>query len=376
MRVAVFGTGYAGLPLARTLERRLPDSVDLLVIDERDTHRLKHELHHLVRDPSIAEHLEIPLSELLERARHRAARVQSIDPSAGEATLADGETVAYDVGAISLGARTAVETIPDGPADALTLDSIADGLTIRERALAIDAGGRIVVAGAGLTGIQVAGELAELLADAAFDVELIEQQATVAPGFDESFQAAVREELQARDVYVRTGTAIADISSDRLELADGRTVDFDELVWAGGIAGSDALDRDRPVVQSTLRLDDRTFVLGDAARVVDADGTAVPATAQTATRQAKVAARNVTRVVEHRLDGQTGFEPRLDSYRYTPRGWAVSVGDGAVASVGPSVLRGPPARAVKTSIAAGHLASIGAVADALEHVTATYAPEY
>jgi len=122
------------------------------------------------------------------------------------------------------------------------------------------------------------------------------------------------------------------------------------------------------VVRSDLRFAGDTFVVGDAGRIVDVDGTAVPASAQTAIRQARVAARNITALVDHRLGGSGGFEPELDRYAFDSPGWLVSVGDGAVAQVGSRVLTGRAALALKTTVGAGYLGSVGAVENAVDLV--------
>ena len=74
MRVAVLGAGYAGLTVARRLERRLPDGVELVVVDESDRHLVQHELHSLVRYPELTEAITLPLSEVLSGATVRQAR--------------------------------------------------------------------------------------------------------------------------------------------------------------------------------------------------------------------------------------------------------------------------------------------------------------
>ena len=51
MRVAVLGAGYAGLTVARQLERTLPDDVELVVVDDTGEHLLKHEIHRAIRHP-------------------------------------------------------------------------------------------------------------------------------------------------------------------------------------------------------------------------------------------------------------------------------------------------------------------------------------
>lgn len=366
MHVVVLGGGYAGVTLVRQLERSLPTDVDLTLVDERETHLIQHLVHRAIRKPAIADRLTVPFSRLCSRADHHRARVTGLDRDDRVVETTDG-TLAYDVCAVSLGTRTAFYGLSGVEAHATPLKRLEHAARIREEFEALgETGGRVVVCGAGLSGIQVAGELAELSAAVETEpaVVLVEQADAVAPGFPAAFQAAIGEELDARGVDIRTGTTVEGATADDLLLAEGR-LGYDQLVWTGGIAGREPLG-DRPAVRATLRLDDRTFALGDAARVVDADGTAVPATAQAAVGQANTAATNVQRLVEHLADGD-GFEPRLDRYRYTPRGWVVSVGDGTVAQVGSHVLRGRPARALKTTIGSGYLGSIGAVSDALQY---------
>jgi NADH dehydrogenase len=368
MHVAVLGAGYAGVALTRKLESGLPADVSITVVDERPDHLVQHLIHRAIRYPDLADELRVPFGELFDRAEHRRARVTGLDPDAGRAELDDG-TLEFDVGALALGARTAYYGLPGVETHATPLKRLRHAEAIRERFLEVcGEGGRAVVGGAGLSGIQAAGELAAVADERESDAEvvLLEQQGSVAPAFPERFQQAVAEELVERGVDVRTGREVVAVEDGTVELADGDLA-YDQLVWTGGIAGGDATGGQRPVVRATLRLGDRTFALGDAARVVDADGEAVPASAQTAVREASVAATNVGRLVAHRRDGE-GFEPRLERYDYTGLGWLVSVGDGAVAQVGPSVLRGRAAKAAKETVAAGYLGQLGAVDRALGYV--------
>ena len=388
MRVAVLGAGYAGLTLATTLEDRLPDDVELVVVDESDYHLVQHELHRVVRRRSLADHITIDLDAVFDRATVRRAEVTDVDPDDGVATLSDEgegegeETLDYDIAAVCLGATTNFYGLPGVREHATPLKRLADARAIRAEFLGLvdgstadDASGeaaRVVVGGAGLSGVQVAGELAALARERgaadAVEVCLLEQEDSVAPSFPPEFQRAVYDELVTRGVTVRTGTAVERADERAVELTDGDALAYDQFLWTGGIAGPDALGGERPVTRSTLELGEGTFVLGDAAKVVDADGEAVPASAQAAVREARAVARNVERLVDHERAGGGGFEPRLDGYRFDGLGWLVSVGDGAVAQVGPTVLTGRAAKLVKTSVGAGYLSSVGAVENAVDLV--------
>ena len=362
MRVAVFGAGYAGLTVARRLERWLPEAVDIVVVDESTSHLVQHELHRVIRYPNLRETLTIPLEDVFTRATVRQARVTAVDSEEGVATLdVDGETesLEYDFAAVCLGAETAFYDLPGVEEHATPLKRLEHAETIHSDALDA-AGGHAVVGGAGLSGIQVAGELAAL-SDAEgldLDVTVVEMADRVAPSFDETFARAVRRELDARGVAIETGATV-ERADGGVELADGRTLPADVLVWTGGIRGPDALGGERRPVKADLVVGDDTFVVGDAGAVTDEWGEAVPASAQTAVREARIAAKNIDRLVRERRDD--GEPPRLATYSFDSPGWVVSVGDGAVAQIGPVVCSGDPAKAAKAAIGAGHLSSVGAI---------------
>jgi NADH dehydrogenase len=371
MHVVVLGGGYAGLMLTRRLERSLPVDADLTLVDERETHLVQHLVHRAVRKPSLADRLTVPFDRLCSRADHHRASVTGLDRETRTVETTGG-TLSYDVCAVCLGAQTAFYGLPGVRTHATPLKRLDHAARIREGFDRVrERGGRVVVGGAGLSGVQVAGELAELAAAASADPEvlLVERSDTVAPGFSEPFRAAIADELDARGVTVRTGTAVEEATADAVVL-DGESVACDQLVWTGGITGRDAVS-ERRRVRATLRDGDRVFALGDAAQAVDAEGAAVPATAQTAVRQAGVAATNITRLVGHLDDGGGGFEPRMERYRYDSKGWAVSVGDGTVARVDGAVVRGAPAHLLKTTIGSGYLGAIGAVSDAVGYALTT-----
>ncbi|WP_049970926.1 NAD(P)/FAD-dependent oxidoreductase [Haladaptatus cibarius] len=370
MQVAVLGAGYAGLTLARKLERSLPDDANLVVVEQTGKHLVQHELHRVIRRPSLADDISIPLEDVLG-CEVREARVESMDVDENRIILgSDGDTdvLEYDYAGVCLGAETAFYDLPGVEEYATPLKRLHHAEAIREEFFDND-GGRIVVGGAGLSGVQVAGELAALAREEEMNTEivLLEQFGNVAPSFPANFQQAVQKELEKRDVEIRTGTAVERAEDEKITLADGTALLYDQFIWTGGIRGPDALGGDRPQVDSTLRLGDGTFVVGDAGTVVDAEGEAVPASAQSAIREARVVATNIARLVEDTNDDDDDvFEPRLDQFSFNSPGWLVSVGDGAVAQVGPTVVTGRPAKALKTTVGAGYLSSVGAVRNAVD----------
>jgi NADH dehydrogenase len=413
MRVAVLGAGYAGLTVACRLERKLPDDVELVVVDESPDHVVQHELHRLVRYPELSDVISVPLADIFSSANIEQATVTDVDTKAGVATLDYGdetEALEYDYAAVCLGAETEFYGLADVEKYATPLKRIEDASEIRADALAA-AGGDAVVGGAGLSGIQVAGELAELAEEEELDLDvtIVEMADQVAPGFDSTFAGAIRRELEARDVTVETGVAIESADESVVHLEDGRSLPAEVFVWTGGIRGPESLDGKRLTTAGDLRVSDSTFVVGDTAEVTDESGRVVPASAQTAIREGGVAATNILNLIgetetesgtvtipvtddgvegssqiEDGADGSSqtedgaedstrtettaesnpAEEKPLAQYSYSSPGWVVSVGDGAVAKVGPVVFSGEPAKATKAGIGAGHLGSVGAISKA------------
>jgi NADH dehydrogenase len=359
MRVVVCGAGYAGLTVVRRLERRLPSDVEVLLLDQSEQHLVQHELHRVIRRPNLADVITIPLEDLCTRAEIRQVRITDVDTGERRVHLADEDSVDYDVAVVCLGSETAFYGLPGVEENALALKRLDHARAIREQALAAE-GGSAVVGGAGLSGIQTAGELAALSDEQRLDlsVTLVEADDRIAPSFGETFADALRTELEQRGITIETGVAVESATATQVELADDRTLPADVFVWTGGIRGPAPMDGERTTVAGDLAYDERTFVVGDSAAVVGADDSEAPASAQTAVRQARVAARNVEHHVAALRDGRSIERQR---YRTQEAGWVVSVGDGAVAQLGPVVVNGDPARLAKAGIGAGHLGSVGAV---------------
>lgn len=426
MRIAVLGAGYAGLTLARRLERTLATDHEIVLVNDGPTHLVQHEIHRAIRRPAIAEDIVVPLTDVLERATVEVARVERVDPESktvhlsgppsvdraarayddesersehtgiesetarsettettdgsgdADGTTEEGEVEAdeteaesllgYDVCAVCLGAETDFRGVPGVADHATPLKRLRDAKRIRTDFLSVlPAGGRVVVCGGGLSGIQVAGELAALAREEGkrdvVEIVLTEALDRVAPAFSTEFSRAVCEELTDRDITIETNAPVERATSEGVTI-DGEELPAEQLLWTGGIHGPTALGGERPIVRNTLEFGADTFVVGDAARVIDADGEAVPASAQSAVHEARAVAGSITTIVE-RAD-QPGFRPRLEPFTFDSPGWLVSVGDGAVAQVGPMVFRGAAAKALKTTVGAGYLTSVGAVHNAVD----------
>jgi len=368
--VAVLGAGYAGAGAVQQLEAELDGDADVVWISETDYHLVLHESHRCVRDPGVRDSITIPVEEIKDGStRFVQAEVTGLDTDERVVELAGHDDLTYDYVLVALGSDTAFYGIPGLEAEAHTLKGLDDALAIHEDvAAAADAGTRedpatVVVGGAGLSGIQTAGEVAVYRDehDAPIEIVLVEALDEIFPGNDPEIQRALRRRLRDRDVEILTGDPITEATEDVVAFDEGEDLAYDVLVWTGGITGRDALDgtdleneHNRLTADDTFRTsDERVFAIGDSALVAQ-DSEVAPPTAQAAWQAAEVAGENLARTIRG--------EP-LRSWRYDDKGTVISIGEDAVAHDVKYVpvlgtFGSVPARVLKKTIAARWIADV------------------
>jgi len=364
-QVVVLGSGYAGAGAVKSLESALNGEADVTWVSNVDYHLVLHETHRCISDPSVQEKVRIPIDEIKSASTEfRKATVEGIDTDDRVVRLDDGE-LDYDYLLVGLGTRTAFFGIDGLKDNAHTLKSLDDALGIHDdlieasREATQTDPAQVVIGGAGLSGIQTAGEVAELRdeRDAPIDIHLVEGLDEIFPGNDPSIQSALRERLEARDVNIMTGEFIGKVDDETVYIGEETELDYDVLVWTGGITGQDAVrdakvDKDErnyrlKAGQNFQTENERVFAIGDAAMIDQPGDDPAPPTAQAAWQAAEVAGDNIARAIR----GQP-----LKEWKYKDKGTVVSVGHDAVAHdifIVPFVdtFGGFPARSLKKAIA-------------------------
>jgi NADH dehydrogenase len=386
-RVVVLGAGYAGVGAVQSFLEAAPPGAELVWVSETDYHLVLHEVHRVIRKPGVESKVTIPVDEVAPEAEFVEGTVEGVDVAERTVDLAGGDPVDYDYLLVCLGSATAFYGIEGLREQSLTLKSLDDAREIHDavRTAADDASAndpaRVVVGGAGLSGIQCAGEVAGWRddTDAPVEVALVEGLDRVFPNNDPEVQGALRSRLEEADVEIHTGEFISAVDEETVYVGGGEDrepteMPYDVLVWTGGITGQEAaantgVDQDRrshrlEAATNFQTSDDRVFAVGDAA-LVDQDGDVAPPTAQAAWDAAEVAGENLARAVEGRP---------LRTWRHEDKGTLVSVGHDAVAhrvavpvleAVLPRTFGGPVARALKKAVACRWIADVSTPTRAL-----------
>ncbi|MFB6164400.1 MAG: NAD(P)/FAD-dependent oxidoreductase [Haloarculaceae archaeon] len=374
--VVVLGSGYAGAGAIQSLESAVGQQADITWVSDVDYHLVLHESHRCIRDPSIQEKITIPVDDIKSPStRFVQGEVVDVDTDERTITLADDSSVEYDYLLVALGSRTAFFGIEGLAEYAHTLKSLDDALGIHEavkeaaEAASTSEPAQVVIGGAGLSGIQTAGEVAEFRDRnrAPIDIHLVEGLDNVFPNNDPEVQGALRKRLEERDVNIMTGEFIGEVDEDTVYIGDDTELDYDVLVWTGGITGRDAIadmdveqdDRSHRINagQNFQTNDERVFAIGDTALVDQPGDNPAPPTAEAAWEAADHVGKNIARAMR---------DQPLQDWTFKSKGTAISVGEDAVAhdvsymgiSAPVKTFGGLPAKTLKKAIAARWINSI------------------
>jgi NADH dehydrogenase len=351
-QIVVAGAGYAGLHVALRLTAKLRNhpQMELTLVDRHDYHQVITELPRVAGGTRAADAVRIPLQDILaERVRFVQTEISGFDLP-GRQLLTGAGPIGWTRLVLALGSRPNDFAIPGLAERALSLYSASDAERVWEavsQALAAAAAAAdpeqqrrlatVVVGGGGATGVELVGELAELLPEVASRhglaagrpaVWLVEAGPTILAGSSPQLIDKATRILSDLGVQVRTNARIAAATEDGFRLADGQLVEGGVFVWAGGVKAPELVadsglptgHNGRVKVDRYLRVLDHPeiYIAGDLASVTDPrTGHVLPPLAQVALEEGETVARN--------LNAELTGRP-LEAFTFHDKGFVVSVG--------------------------------------------------
>jgi len=347
-RVVVIGGGFAGLWAVRQLKRA---PVEITLIDRRNHHLFQPLLYQVATAGLAAPSIAAPLRHILRDQRNvtvHMGEVIGIDTRTRIVTLSDRQ-VPYDYLLVASGATHAYFGHDQWEQFAPGLKTLDDAFLIRRRVLSAfeeaeaattdaerDACLTFAVIGAGPTGAELAGTLAEIarhtltrdfrhIDTRKARILLIEAGPRVLAAFTEKLADKARKQLAHLGVEVHTGKPVTEIGDGFLTFG-GQRLAARTILWAAGVAASSLgkqlgadLDRaGRVRVQPDLSLaaHPEVFVAGDLASV-EQDGKPVPGVAPAAKQMGARVAKNILA----RINGG-----KTTPFRYTDFGALATIG--------------------------------------------------
>jgi len=399
-KISILGAGFGGLRAAKVLARRLKtlrlaQKYEILLIDKNDHHTYTPLLYEVATTSKET----ATICDLHEVAAYDTRlivepwgvtfiqkEVKHIDPISGLVELASGEKIECQFLIIALGSEANYFGIPGLKEYSLPFKTFRDAICIRDMVWNLAMEGRndirIIVGGAGPTGVELAsefknwcGELEKEFKSCRLDVSLVEVSESVLPGLDHRIIKKAEQRLKYLNVRVLTGRKISKAHPRGAALDNGETLPFDAFVWTGGVKARTLAskismrteERDRMIVGEgmeclpqtpNLKLASRVYGLGDSVCVYDPiTKKPIPGVARAAITQANVVAHNI--IEEIKVIEKRAAAPRLKTYSPREYPYIVPVGGKyAAAKIGPIVLSGIFGWIVKGLVELNYLLSI------------------
>ena len=336
--VVIVGAGFGGLEATRGLADA---PVRITIVDQRNHHLFQPLLYQVATATLATSEIAWPVRHLVRRQENVTTllgSVAGVNVEAKQVMLDGEEPIAFDVLILATGARHAYFGHDEWEPYAPGLKTLEDATKIRRRILSAfeqaewetDAAERakfltFVVVGAGPTGVELAGTIAELARDTLrgdfrnFDtrsarVVLIEAGPRILSSFSEDLSGYAQRALTRLGVEIKLGRAVSKCGEGGVEL-DGEFLAAKTIIWAAGVAASPAAEwlhtpadrAGRVLVQPDLTVPGHPniFVIGDAAHVETADGKLIPGVAPAAKQEGHC----VAEVIRARLKGGSPGAP-------------------------------------------------------------------
>jgi NADH:quinone reductase (non-electrogenic) len=348
--VVIVGAGFGGLEATFALDGA---PVKITVIDRRNHHLFQPLLYQVATASLATSEIAWPIRHLLRDRREVTtlfANVNSIDAEGKRVVLDDGDSVPYDTLILATGARHDYFGHDEWEPFAPGLKTLEDATTLRRRILVAferaeretDPGRRaalltFVIIGAGPTGVEMAGTIADLARDTLAPdfrnidthktrVVLIEAGSRVLAGFPDELSTYAQRSLEKLGVEVMLGAPVTECDIDGV-VYGGKRLEARTIIWAAGVRASRAAEWLNAPADRAHRLQvnpDLTvpghpdiFAVGDTITIAGPDGKPVPGIAPAAKQEGRYAAS----LIRARLDGRT-----LPPFRYKHQGSLAQIG--------------------------------------------------
>jgi NADH dehydrogenase len=364
-RVVIVGAGFGGL---ETTYRLAGAPVSITLIDRRNHHLFQPLLYQVATASLSTSEIAWPIRYLLRNRPEVTtlfATVSGVNAEAKRVLLDDGDALPYDTLVLATGARHAYFGHDEWEPFAPGLKTLEDATTLRRRILvAFERAERetdprrraalltFVIIGAGPTGVELAGTIAELAQDTLppdfrnidthkTRVVLIEAGPRVLAGFADDLSAYAQRSLESIGVEVMLGQAVTECTADSV-VYGGHTLNTKTIIWAAGVRASPAAEwlavptdragRIEVLPDLTVPGHPDIFAIGDTVVIAGPDGKPVPGIAPAAKQQG----RHVAETIKARLRGDA-----TAPFRYKHAGSLAQIGKRkAVIDFGSIKLRG------------------------------------
>ncbi len=375
-KIVVLGAGYAGIRVATQLKHKNGD-FEIILVDQNTYHTEKTCLHEVAAGQQAPENIIYSIEDCsnCKKSKFIQDKVVKIDKDNNNVILENHGKIDYDYLVIGLGFKSetfGIKGVEENAFSMVNLDqAVAINKHINSQIRAYLDGDRdkkklkIIVCGAGFTGVELLGALAEQMpkyaekhgfSEDSYELVCVESATRLLPMFSENLANYAIDYLKDLGVKFITGAKVNEIKPGIVEYdKDGEIHEIEggTIIWTTGVSGVDLVSesgfeakRGRVIVKDDLTVEgyDNVFMLGDVSAVIDPESNRpYPTTAQIALAMASSCVDNILK----KLEGK-----ETEKFVYVSKGTVCSLGNtNAVAVVGGKELKGYPASALKKIIA-------------------------
>ncbi|MFN5418429.1 MAG: NAD(P)/FAD-dependent oxidoreductase [Flavobacteriia bacterium] len=332
-KIIVIGGGFAGLQFIRNIDSNL---FDVLLIDKLNHHQFQPLFYQVATSQLEPSSISFPFRKIFQKKKNfqiRMAEVLEIKSIQNTIETSIGE-FHYDYLIIATGCKTNFFNNVNIEKNAFTLKSTYDAITIRNHVLQLfedyissdaedkEAMLNIVIAGAGPTGVEMAGAFAEIKAHilpkdypgidfSKLKITVVEGSPNTLNSMSENAKTASRNYLNQMGVEVLTSLHVLDYENDVVKLSNDTQIQSKTLIWAAGVTGNflpglnnEVIQRGNRIKVNRVNLVENTqniFALGDIAYMETPKYPhAHPQLANVAINQAKNLAKNMKLILQNK----------------------------------------------------------------------------
>ena len=340
MRVVIVGAGFGGLAAARKLSQQ--KDINVTVVDKHPYQLFSPLLYQVATGGLPEDDIAYPVRAAIPGVSFRKGEVTKVNSNSNSITLADQSTIEYDQLVLATGSTGTTFGVPGVQENALQMKSILEARVIKKQLLGmyeeVEAGHKpkeslkVVVIGAGPTGVEVSGAVAELQKSMKHEfpniykmasVTLVEAGPRVLPMFHEKSSKHAQSELEDIGVVVKTNSAVDRMYETDVHLKSGEILSGGTLIWAAGVAAYQTwtslgeTDRSNRIkIDENLQTSAGIFVIGDGAHL-QFKGNPLPMIAPVALQMGKHVAKQIISLKNNKP---------LSPFKYTDKGQMATIG--------------------------------------------------
>ncbi|MDQ0155326.1 NAD(P)/FAD-dependent oxidoreductase [Robertmurraya andreesenii] len=353
-KIVILGAGYGGLMTATQLQKGMGmNEVEIQLVNKNDYHYETTWLHEASAGTLHHDRVRYNIRDVIDRNKVEFIQgtVVEIKTEDKKVILEEGE-LPYDYLVVSVGAESETFGIKGLKEYAFSIVNVDAARQIREHIEYQFATYNtevekkeerltIVVGGAGFTGIEFLGELANRVPELCKEYDIdplkvkiicVEAAPTVLPGFDPDLVNYAMAQLERKGVTFMIGTAVKEATETGIIVGKGEDeveeIKAGTVVWAAGVRGNSIIEksgfeamRGRVKVQPDLRAPghEDVFIIGDCSLVINEEiNRPYPPTAQIAMQQGIVCARNLLALIRGK---------ELEAFKADIKGTVCSLGE-------------------------------------------------